>query len=717
MNKWTRRLELNRASAETGGAKGVSHNYFAFLSYSHQDSEEADRLHRDLEEFRIPSSLTGRLTINGVIPKRLTPIFRDRHELAAGQDLTQDIRAALSASRCLIVLCSPAAAKSKWTNTEIEFFKREHPDGCVIAAIVAGDPLAKDGQACFPPALTQKYDRLGRPTGKLADPLGADLRESGDGRRVGLLKIVAGILGVGLDDLVQRDQLRRQRRMAFTSAGSLAGMLIAGALSFTAIQARDAARDQRREAEGLVEFMLGDLKDKLEPIGRLDLLDSVGAKALAYYEKQNTAQLSDESLAQRYKALTLLGSVALDRGNIDPGLRYFRASFEGTAEALRRSPDDPQRLFDHAQNVFYLATIARIRGDFGAAESGIREYKRLAQRMIEIDPGNPAWRMEGIYADNNLGVLLNDQKRFSEAAAIFANSVADRERLLAEHPTNNDYRKALIEALAWLSDSRENEGRLGEALEIRERQIAILGRILESPTADAAYERQALTAYRSVGRINGQLGDAPAAEAALGRALAIGQKLIVAEPANTDWISATALAKFDLGRVAIGIGDVDRAAALTREACDSTDQLVARDSTVISWRLDLRGKCFDARARVALAQRSVDEVRDATASLAQLASAESQSKPVDTRILLADAYLLNGLAERASGNANQANANFQQAWNAWPRNTADNPSSLAGKAINLAALGRKAEAASLAERLRRMNYKEPGFVRTLRSVQ
>jgi tetratricopeptide (TPR) repeat protein len=131
----------------------------------------------------------------------------------------------------------------------------------------------------------------------------------------------------------------------------------------------------------------------------------------------------------------------------------------------------------------------------------------------------------------------------------------------------------------------------------------------------------------------------------------------------------------------------------------------------------LRGKCFDARARVDLAQRSVDEVRDATASLAQLASAESQSKPVDTRILLADAYLLNGLAERASGNANQANANFQQAWNAWPRNTADNPSSLAGKAINLAALGRKAEAASLAERLRRMNYKEPGFVRTLRSVQ
>ncbi len=42
--------------------------------------------------------------------------------------------------------------------------------------------------------------------------------------------------------------------------------------------------------------MLGDLKDKLEPIGRLDALDGVGAKVLAYYSKQDTSQLSDAAL-------------------------------------------------------------------------------------------------------------------------------------------------------------------------------------------------------------------------------------------------------------------------------------------------------------------------------------------------------------------------------------------------------------------------------------
>ena len=38
-------------------------------------------------------------------------------------------------------------------------------------------------------------------------------------------------------------------------------MGVTSTLAVTAIQARDFARDQRREAEGLISFMLGDLKD------------------------------------------------------------------------------------------------------------------------------------------------------------------------------------------------------------------------------------------------------------------------------------------------------------------------------------------------------------------------------------------------------------------------------------------------------------------------
>ena len=67
--------------------------YYAFLSYSHKDKELADWLHRELERFRVPHSLAGKLTANGVVPRRLSPVFRDQQDLSAGGDLAQEIKA------------------------------------------------------------------------------------------------------------------------------------------------------------------------------------------------------------------------------------------------------------------------------------------------------------------------------------------------------------------------------------------------------------------------------------------------------------------------------------------------------------------------------------------------------------------------------------------------------------------------------------------------
>ena len=149
--------------------------YFAFLSYSHQDEDLAKWLQRKLEQFQVPASLVGRLTANGAIPRRLTPIFRDEHELPAADDLGEEIEGALDSSQCLVVLCSPKAARSKWVNAEIATFKRVRPDGCVLAAIASGEPFAselpgREAEECFPPALRYRFDRRGRPTTTRAEP-------------------------------------------------------------------------------------------------------------------------------------------------------------------------------------------------------------------------------------------------------------------------------------------------------------------------------------------------------------------------------------------------------------------------------------------------------------------------------------------------------------------------------------------------------------------
>jgi tetratricopeptide (TPR) repeat protein len=724
MNKWVRTVGSSSPPSEHADVdlSPPANQYFAFLSYSHKDTSDADWLHLELERYRVPSKLAGKLTSAGVVPNRLTPIFRDRHELAASRDLGAEIQQALEGSHCLVVLCSPAAAASKWTNAEIELFKRLHPSGCVIAAIVRGEPFAseikgRELEECLPVALRHKYDRRGRSTGRRIEPLAADLREPGEERRLGFLKIVAGLLGVGLDELVQRDQLRRRRRLAGIAAASVAGMITAILLAVTAIEARDDARDQRRMAENLIGFMLGDLKDKLEPIGRLDVLDSVAAQAMEYYAVQDTSELSDEALGKRSKALMLMGQVASTRGDLDRALEFYRGAFKGTAEALRRSPNEPERIFDHAQNVFYIGDLARSRDDKATAETAMREYKRLAERLIAADPSNPKWQMEGIYADTNLGILLHEDGRYSEAAAIFENALVERERLAAAYPANEEYRRSLIEVMAWLSEARERGGRLEEGLAYRERQIALLQPLIHAVNADANYKRQALVAFRVAGRLNAVRGNAPKGLEQLRTSVSIGEQLIKVEPENTQSAELTAGAQFDLARMVLAQGGFAEASALSRSACDRTTRLIAKDTSVALWRLGLRSDCLEIQTRLALEQGTSAEALDRAAELLRIARSENaRSRSGDAQLALANAHLIHALVATAEGSRAVAAADFQNAARAWPRSIPDRPSLTAKKVIMLRGLGRRLQADELARKLAAMGYKDPTYLRDLRRV-
>lgn len=686
--------------------------YFAFLSYSHHDAAMAKWLHESLERFRVPSNLVGRLSEQGAVPRRLTPVFRDVGELAAAGDLGTEIREAIDASRFLIVLCSPAAAKSRWTNAEIEAFKRVRPESCVLAAIVSGEPFASDiegreHEECLPPALRFHYDRRGRRTAKRTEPLAADLRLPGPARRLGLLKLIAGMLGVGLDDLVQRDSLRRQRRMAGIAAASLTGMVVASALAVTAIQARDEARDQRREAESLVGFMLGDLREKLEPVGRLDVLDSVGARALEYYTKQNKSGLSDESLAQRSKALTLMGEIAQSRGDFTAALRLYHEAYAGTSEAVRRDPDDPQRLFDHAQNVFWIGYIDWQRGRLDRAEAAFRAYRQLADRMMSLEPQNPQWRLEGKYADSNLGILLHDQRRFAEASDAFQKSLSTVEALAASEPGNGDYQKALLEALAWLADARKGEGRLDEAMAHRERQLALLRNLMAVSPQDKEYARKAMTAHKALSSLLAARGDMAGAIDHARRASAYADTLIRTEPGNTEWMEHAAVSRIQLGSLLRVAGDYGNAQSAVGSGCEIANRLAARDRTVRYWNEDLQLSCLGERSRMALATgASADAVRFARAAVA-LSEASRGKTPADAAIHRATAYLLAGNALSKAAQPAAARDAWRKAALSWPAGVTLEPDHLAWQAQSLRASGDASGARRIQARLNSIGYRHP----------
>lgn len=190
----------------------AEHRYAAFISYSSADARFAQRLHRALERYGIPTAL-GRFDLaSGGKQNRIYPVFRDREELAAG-DLGERITSALEASGALIVVCSPQAAASPWVQKEIEYFAGLGRSDRVFAVIAEDAPLfdaagADATSSCFPAAL--RGDALAG----AGEPLAADARKGKDGFRNAWLKLVAGMIGVTPGQIIDRDRQRRRRQGA-----------------------------------------------------------------------------------------------------------------------------------------------------------------------------------------------------------------------------------------------------------------------------------------------------------------------------------------------------------------------------------------------------------------------------------------------------------------------------------------------------------------------
>jgi hypothetical protein len=209
------------------------YKYWAFISYSHSDEQWAQWLHKELETYRVPRRLVGRRNAFGEVPRRIFPVFRDREELPGAFDLGSNLTDALRLSRHLIVICSPRSAASHWVNEEIKLYKSMGREDRVLCLIVEGEPNASDRPGmetseCFPPALRFRVGADGGLTEMRTEPIAADARKGKDGRENSKLKLLAGVLGVGFDELKQREQRRvRQQRLRRATAISASLVLLA----------------------------------------------------------------------------------------------------------------------------------------------------------------------------------------------------------------------------------------------------------------------------------------------------------------------------------------------------------------------------------------------------------------------------------------------------------------------------------------------------------
>ena len=534
--------------------------YKAFISYNHKDKSWAESLQRALENYRVPKRLVGQEGSFGPIPEHLTPVFRDREDLSSSSDLSQAVREQLERSESLVVVCSPDAAKSHWVNEEIRYFRslgRAHRIHCMI---VSGDPSSRDTEyGCFPPALRETQDDQGR------EPLAADARKFADGKSLAKLKLVAGILGIRLDELRRREMQRRRRNQIFIGLSATLAVVLTATLAITAINSKKSVEMQRAGTEELLSYMLGNLKT-IEPIVGLEVVDRNNEQVMYYLENLSFEQMDNETLVDTALKWRDEGQALRDQGDLAGAMDAFQKSRAAFIELHQRESGEHRALFELGQAEFWVGYVYYETGELDKAQESFTRYGAITRRLVNADPKNAELVMELSFSLTNLAVIERARQDPDREKSLELSQSAMQYNQIAVvlEPENDWYRQELVNTVAFLAVAWLETCDLGKAFEFRQQNVSLSEQLfIESPD-DATRKKELAYALSGLATVQRQMSLADQALEGLQRSESLLRELAVADPANITMRWEELLRKKRIARLLAVTGALDESWDKTR---------------------------------------------------------------------------------------------------------------------------------------------------------
>jgi tetratricopeptide (TPR) repeat protein len=669
--------------------------YRAFISYSHADAATAAWLHRKLEAWRVPKRMRAE---NPALPDKLAPVFRDREELGSAGELGPQIQAALADSDALIVLCSPEAARSRWVDSEVRAFRAGGRGDRVFALIVSGEPHSGGERECFPPALRE------------SEPLAADLRPGKDGRELALLKLIAGLLGVPLDTLRQREARRRHQRMLAVTSLAVVVMLVTSFLAVQASIARQAAERRQKQAVALVDFMLGDLNEKLTQVARLDIMEDVHDHAMDYFRSLPDTDVTDQSLLQRSRALTRIGNVRFEQGKPTKAKEAYLAAEKLAGQLAKAAPSNVERQLSHAYIVTYLGMAQWYEGDLDGAQHRFDDAQSILLRTQKLAPKNPDLLFQFTMLDNNAGHVLESRGRVDEAVVHYRRMLASSRKLAAIDPANLEWQSQIGLAHNNLAKMALLNGDLAGAVAAYRADLQTKTELAARDARNNAQAERLLWTRGALGRTLALTGDLPGGAAQLQLALDDSERLLGVESTSTAFQEDVVAYATQLARLRRLQGDGAEASRLVSRALALNTAMLETDKANPGWQRERADALLE---RALQGEGSSQAIADLRAALAILEPQLAQ-QPDDRGTLLstlATRVALAGLEppEQAMPRMRKSLAacEAQKSGRRDPR--------LRELMARMSALaGDHGQAASIGTELWREGFRDPGFATWLR---
>jgi tetratricopeptide (TPR) repeat protein len=501
-----------------------TYRYWAFISYSSTNSSWARWLHRAIEMYGIPARLVRHPTPAGEpAPKRFRPVFHDRAELSASADLGTAIDAALSASRYLIVVCSPSAARSNWVNKEVEAFQRLGRSDRVLAVIVEGEPNAGDERECFPPAL------------RSVEPVAVDARRQGDQRGDVKLRLLAGMLGVGFDDLKHRATQRRIRRLQAAVAAALVLAAAFAGVAWYAQAQRNRAERARQQAETVIEYLVYNLRDQLEFSGRLDVARDAQDVVDAYYRGLGAEEYEPQVARDGAVSKINEGDRLLAENDAADALKEYQAALSIFNRLASARTGDVVLDRDVSVAHIKVGDALRTADDLAGARAEYSSALVISEKLASSAPDSMIWQLDLGVAHNRLGDTLLRMGNFESALGQQSEALRIAQRLAASGSGNVICQQAVYAAQCGVADVLAAQGDETAALRGLRPAIAVMERLASANPGNLLLQRDLAAGHGQMSLVLGLHADRGGALREAQTAVAIMRRLVASDPENAAW--------------------------------------------------------------------------------------------------------------------------------------------------------------------------------------
>jgi serine/threonine protein kinase/tetratricopeptide (TPR) repeat protein len=401
--------------------------------------------------------------------------------------------------------------------------------------------------------------------------------------------------------------VRRHRAAVTIAAIAAIGFAAGGTFAVRRIlHERDAADHERRladtrrqAAEHLIDRMLSDVRNRLQQIGRLDLLASLGTEIRDYYGALATVPggMPRDDVDRMVAAIELIGLAERDSGKLDEALATWTEARAMLARTVATSIGDRARTARRviARLDFEIGTLHQQRGKTEAAMTAYTQARRDFTKLLDEAPNDRAVLLGAADTYDRLGDLHRTAGRVHDAFEAYDEARRDR-----EHAANSPGSRPKDEVLA-LSTSHLKLGSLyqarGESTKALDEYRACLRlrtTMLDGQRDNAELQNKVLEVQLPIGDLQRTVGDARGAIETYRTAMPVMEALTRRDPANRTWQRLRGNLEADHGFALLDSGEFKAGLEQLERAITTQRELVDRDPESTTWLGDL--SCSYTRA-------------------------------------------------------------------------------------------------------------------------